>query len=174
MSKKRKHRLRMAEKRKNSAPSPSSSASKDPKVALMESRIQEGQLQVDYIDHNEQGTLFLNLIQERYAYPLNVDDYHFHYFMAAGNEFIGIAECQISEDLDTIWVTKALINQGQQDLAMVTLGGMLGDAFEKVYIGQSHWIKDGEFSRMFNPLSCPEITARQFVVTDGGLDEYLG
>ena len=134
----------------------------------------------EYIEHDEGGTIFLNLIQDKLGVALSVDDYHFHYFMAAGDTFVGVVECQIYEDLQTVSITKAAFNHEMREVGLTLISEALGDAFDNVYIGEVgdggvHFIKDRIMSRMFNPWELPQIQSNivKHIEADLDLEQYL-
>lgn len=115
---------------------------------------------MEYIEHNSEGTLFLKLIQEKFKYPLTVDDYHFHYFFSHKRDFAGIMECQLDENMTTIYVDKILLNETYADQTLSVFSKALSKTFQTVYVGDSQWIYDKHESKMFDVKKLPEVTIK--------------
>ena len=116
---------------------------------------------IEYIESNKEGSLFLKLLQQQFQYTLTQDDYHFHYFLAHGRDFAGLVECQLDEDMQTIYIDKMLLNDMYVTFTLSTLNKALSKSFKRVYVGDSHWINDGVESKMFDVRKCPQVTIRK-------------
>lgn len=125
--------------------------------AQQETQVKTPKIELEYVDHTPEGILFLKLIQEKLGAKLSVDDYHFHYFLADNDTFVGVVECQIYDDMETVEITSALFNMEMREVGLATISEALGEAFKSVYIGGAQFVRERVMSRMFNPWTLPEI-----------------
>lgn len=162
MSKQKKNRKKQLQQEQRRARYATAWDDNSPAASIEVPAIQPPDIKVEYIDHTEEGILFLDLVQAQMGVKLSVDDYHFHYFLGANEEFIGVVEIQIYEGLDTSSITKAMFNYQWREVGLALMAEVLGETFDSVYIGEvgvnaAQLVKDRKMSRMFNPWDRKEI-----------------